>query len=118
VGWLPGAGTEPIAVAPASPWENGYIESFHSRLRDEFLVLQRRFPRPTPRAAPPLGGAALAMACGRLSVPRHSPLGPPQNLVEVPYANVQQMDEQRSHLGDGHLRLFFPPTALVGARET
>jgi putative transposase len=37
VGWLPEAGTEAIPVAPASPWENGYIESFHSRLRDEFL---------------------------------------------------------------------------------
>ncbi len=24
-------------MAPASPWENGFIESFHSRLRDEFL---------------------------------------------------------------------------------
>src|SRR6516162_10217699 len=37
VGWLPGTGADPIPVAPASPWENGYIESFHSRLRDEFL---------------------------------------------------------------------------------
>jgi putative transposase len=37
VGWLPGTGAESIPVAPASPWENGYIESFHSRLRDEFL---------------------------------------------------------------------------------
>jgi putative transposase len=36
-GWLPQGGTEPIPVAPASPWENGFIESFHSRLRDEFL---------------------------------------------------------------------------------
>jgi transposase InsO family protein len=36
-GWLPGKGAQPIPVAPASPWENGYIESFHSRLRDEFL---------------------------------------------------------------------------------
>ena len=35
--WLPHAGTEPIPVAPAHPWENGFIESFHSRLRDEFL---------------------------------------------------------------------------------
>ena len=35
--WLPQGGTEPIPVAPASPWENGFIESFHSRLRDEFL---------------------------------------------------------------------------------
>jgi putative transposase len=35
--WLPQAGAKPIPVAPASPWENGYIESFHSRLRDELL---------------------------------------------------------------------------------
>jgi len=37
VDWLPGVGTEPIPVAAGRPWENGYIESFHSRLRDEFL---------------------------------------------------------------------------------
>jgi transposase InsO family protein len=36
-GWLPGVGAKSIPVAPGSPWENGYIESFHSRLRDEFL---------------------------------------------------------------------------------
>ena len=35
--WLTGVGAEPIPVAAASPWENGYIEAFHSRLRDEFL---------------------------------------------------------------------------------
>jgi putative transposase len=37
VDWLPGAGTKPIPVAAGSPWENGYIESFHSRARDEFF---------------------------------------------------------------------------------
>jgi putative transposase len=37
VNWLPGMGAESIPVAAGSPWENGYIESFHSRLRDEFL---------------------------------------------------------------------------------
>jgi putative transposase len=36
-GWLPTQGTEPIAVAPGRPWENGFIESFNSRFRDEFL---------------------------------------------------------------------------------
>jgi putative transposase len=35
--WLPKAGTKALPVAPAHPWENGFIESFHSRLRDEFL---------------------------------------------------------------------------------
>jgi transposase InsO family protein len=37
VTWLPGVGAEPIRVAAGSRWENAYIESFHSRLRDEFL---------------------------------------------------------------------------------
>jgi len=36
-GWLPQVGTKAIPVAPASPWENGFIESFHSCVRDEFL---------------------------------------------------------------------------------
>jgi putative transposase len=39
-GWLPGQGTTPIQVAPGSPWENGFIESFNSRFRDEFLERQ------------------------------------------------------------------------------
>jgi transposase InsO family protein len=36
-GWLPQHGTQPIPVAAGRPWENGYIESFNSRFRDEFL---------------------------------------------------------------------------------
>ena len=36
-GWLTGMGSKPIPVAAGHPWEKGYIESFHSRLRDEFL---------------------------------------------------------------------------------
>jgi putative transposase len=35
--WYSHAGMKAIPVAAASPWENGYIESFNSRLRDEFL---------------------------------------------------------------------------------
>lgn len=35
--WLKSKDVELRAVAPASPWENGFVESFHSRLRDEFL---------------------------------------------------------------------------------
>jgi transposase InsO family protein len=33
--WLAQAGVETLYVEPGSPWENGYAESFHSRLRDE-----------------------------------------------------------------------------------
>ena len=35
--WLESAGIGTLYIAPASPWENGYAESFHSRLRDELL---------------------------------------------------------------------------------
>ena len=33
--WLGHAEVETLYVEPGSPWENGYAESFHSRLRDE-----------------------------------------------------------------------------------
>ena len=39
-GWWPRQGTEPMPVAPGSPWENGFIESFNSRFRDEFLEME------------------------------------------------------------------------------
>jgi transposase InsO family protein len=35
--YLGAAGVETLYIEPGSPWENGYAESFHSRLRDELL---------------------------------------------------------------------------------
>jgi putative transposase len=35
--WLEASSVEALYIAPGSPWENGYAESFHSRLRDELL---------------------------------------------------------------------------------
>jgi transposase InsO family protein len=35
--WLAGLGARPLYIEPGSPWENGYCESFNSKLRDEFL---------------------------------------------------------------------------------
>lgn len=35
--WLARLSIETLYIAPGSPWENGYAESFHSKLRDEFL---------------------------------------------------------------------------------
>ncbi len=35
--WLERANVETLYVAPGSPWQNGYAESFHARLRDELL---------------------------------------------------------------------------------
>jgi len=38
--WLAQVDVETLYIEPGSPWENGYAESFHSRLRDEFLALE------------------------------------------------------------------------------
>jgi putative transposase len=38
--WLTQVEVETMYIAPGSPWENGFAESFHSRLRDEFLALE------------------------------------------------------------------------------
>lgn len=35
--WLERLKIQTLYIAPGSPWENGYAESFHSKLRDEFL---------------------------------------------------------------------------------
>jgi len=35
--WLAATGTKTLYIEPGSPWENGYCESFNSKLRDDFL---------------------------------------------------------------------------------
>jgi putative transposase len=35
--WLADLGVTTLFIEPASPWENGYIESFNGKLRDELL---------------------------------------------------------------------------------
>ena len=36
-GWIEGIGAKTAYIEPGSPWENGYIESFNGKLRDELL---------------------------------------------------------------------------------
>jgi putative transposase len=36
-GWLGRIGVKTLYIEPGSPWENGYCESFNSKLRDELL---------------------------------------------------------------------------------
>ncbi len=35
--WLTRVGVKTLFIEPGSPWENGYIESFNGKLRDELL---------------------------------------------------------------------------------
>lgn len=49
--WLAHASVGPLYIEPGAPWQNGYAESFHSRLRDELLnteeftsLMEAKFP--------------------------------------------------------------------------
>ena len=35
--WIKAVGAKTAYIEPGSPWENGYVESFNARLRDELL---------------------------------------------------------------------------------
>ena len=35
--WISAVGSKTAYIEPGSPWENGYVESFNSKLRDELL---------------------------------------------------------------------------------
>lgn len=37
VQWLEGLEVGPLFIQPGSPWENGYVESFNGKMRDQFL---------------------------------------------------------------------------------
>jgi len=40
-GWLGRIGVKTLYIEPGSPWENGYCESFNSKLRDELLECEQ-----------------------------------------------------------------------------
>ena len=39
-GWLETSKIGPLYIEPGSPWQNGYAESFNSKLRDELLAVE------------------------------------------------------------------------------
>jgi transposase InsO family protein len=43
-------GAKTAYVAPGSPWENGFIESFNARLRDELLDGRSSTPCRRPKS--------------------------------------------------------------------
>ncbi len=38
--WLRRVGVQTLFIEPGSPWENGYVESFNGKLRDEHLNVE------------------------------------------------------------------------------
>ena len=38
--WITTLGAKPAYIEPGSPWENGYVESFNGKFRDELLACE------------------------------------------------------------------------------
>lgn len=39
-GWIAGVRASTASIEPGSPWENGFVESFNGKLRDELLNME------------------------------------------------------------------------------
>ena len=55
--WIAAVGAKTAYIAPGSPWENGYVESFNARLRDELLDGEIFYTLERPRSSSKAGGA-------------------------------------------------------------
>ena len=67
--WLARVGVQTLFIEPGSPWENGYIESFNGKLRDELLDRRDASTRCWRQ------GAHRALAAGVQHLRPHSSLG-------------------------------------------
>lgn len=64
--WLGRLGVTTLYIEPGSPWENGYIESFNARLRDE-LLNGEIFYSLEESVASPAGGGSTTIASGLIA---------------------------------------------------
>lgn len=92
--WLINTGAKVLYIEPGSRWENGYGESFHSKLRDEFLngenlLLDQRATRAGRTLAHPLQHRQTALlaelsASGTGNIPRARKSGKHTTLLTFP----------------------------------
>ena len=55
--WMAAVSARTAFIEPGSPWENGYVENFNARLRDELLTGGSITPSGEPRFSSNPGGA-------------------------------------------------------------
>ncbi len=102
--WIAAVGAKTAYIEPGSPWENGYVESFNARLRDE-LLNETLFTS--------LAQARAALAAWRLdynTIRPHSGLG-----GRTPAEAARQTETQQ---GSAHARSLVAITAQTGHLTT
>ena len=94
--WLSRERIKPLYIEPGSPWQNGYIESFHARLREECLNREQLWT---------LTEARVVVGDWRW---KYNNIRPHRSLGYIsPIKFVQQLDQEESEQGSGSTR----PTA-------
>jgi transposase InsO family protein len=96
--WVAGAGLGTLYIEPGAPWENGYAESFNSKVRDELLDAEE--------FASVLEAKVLGKAYKQEynHVRPHSALGyrtPAEFGAQCPRADSAKPPPARGHSGDG-----------------
>jgi putative transposase len=91
--WLESVGVKTLFIEPGSPWENGYVESFNGKLRDELLAREIFYS---------LGEAKVLIAMWREhynKVRPHSSLGyrppAPETIAAGPASAALRLNQQR-----------------------
>jgi hypothetical protein len=92
--WLEKVGVKTLFIEPGSPWENGYVESFNGKLRDELLDREMFYS---------LSEAKVLIGMWREHYNRvrpHSSLGyrppAPESIAAGPPSAALRADQQRS----------------------
>ena len=60
--WIAAVGAKTAYIAPGSPWENGYVESFNARLRDELLDGEIFYTLARPRSSSRAGAVTTTLS--------------------------------------------------------
>jgi transposase InsO family protein len=76
--WIAAVGANTAYIEPGSPWENGFVESFNARLRDELLNGEIFYTLREAQIIMRVGGATTAL-CGH-TLPSVTSPQPPKSL--------------------------------------
>jgi transposase InsO family protein len=98
--WIAAVGSKTAYIAPGSPWENGYVESFNARLRDE--LLRHRELAPALQCRPP----------ARISRLRTTTARSVSALAAWPLSRAMPVPPSTQHLADGRAMNY--PTRATG----
>ena len=93
--WITAVGAKTAYIAPGSPWENGYVESFNARLRDELLdgeIFCQGCARPRPSMK--VGGATTTRS-GRMNRSATSHQPPRCSCQHSPRGRLRYLDRLR-----------------------